>query len=151
MTLSPAPDCEALPLRFAIEPRFDDVNAFRHIGNVAILEYHQEVRIRVHLDLLGPDYLRGSGASAMIVANVNCDFLAEAHAPHPIEACWSVARIGTTSYGLRTALWQQDRCFSRAETRIVHVQGLPLRPAPFPNQIRRRLEALHKLESGEPA
>lgn len=135
--MKPTPErllLETYPIRLDIPARFGDMDPLRHINNVRIGEFYEEARIALNTRLF--EGLE-SRPKRMLVANLDIAYLAEAKYPGLITAGSGVHRIGTTSYTVANALFQDGACVGVAETVLVATaEG---RPAPLSEEVRERL------------
>ena len=146
----PAPERLRLPTYAwtrAVEPRFGDMDALRHLNNVAIARLYEDGRVR---------FTDGSGVRealeprhGFLVAEVAISYLAEGHYPDPLTIGCGVARVGTSSFTIAQGLFQRGRCIGVADTVLVHVlrgEG----PAPLPDIAQAALAA-HRLQTAAAA
>lgn len=137
-------DPSIYPFSFTVPVRFGDMDIGRHVNNVAIAQFHEDGRVSFNRKIFG--HLETSAApdsrARILVAQVNITYLAEGHYPGEILIAAGAARLGRTSFGLATALFQGDRCISLAESTVVHTGGRG--PEPLPEWIREGL-ARHML------
>ena len=101
------------------EPRFGDMDALRHLNNVAIARIYEDARVRF-TDACGfrAALERGHG---LLVAEVSIQYLGEGHYPDPLAIGCGIGRIGTSSFVIAQGLFQNDVCIGAAETTLVHV------------------------------
>ena len=141
----PAPErlqLSTYPWTRAIEPRFGDMDALRHLNNVAVARLYEDGRVR---------FTDGSGVRealeprhGFLVAEVSISYLAEGHYPDPLTVGCGVARVGTASFTIAQGLFQRGRCIGVADSVLVHVlrgEG----PSPLPDVVRAALYA-HQLQ-----
>ena len=102
-----------------IEPRFGDMDAQRHLNNVAIAGLYEDARFRFS-EACGFRATLEPGC-ALVVAEVCIQYLGEGRYPEPLEIGCGVARVGSTSFALSQALFQEGRCIGTAEATLVHV------------------------------
>jgi acyl-CoA thioester hydrolase len=82
------------PHHTTIEPRFGDLDPFRHINNVALTTFFEEARARFNR---ATGFIAEPPAFGMVVASASFDYLAEAGYPEPVQLGTAVAEIGRTS------------------------------------------------------
>ena len=146
----PAPERIQLPTygwTRSLEPRFGDMDALRHLNNVAIARLYEDGRVR---------FTDASGVRealdlnhGFLVAEVSISYLAEGVYPDPLTVGCGVGRIGTSSFTIAQALFQRDRCIGVADTTLVHVQR-GQGPRPLPERIHARL-LTHQLQTAAAA
>ena len=147
----PAPERLQLPAYSwtrTVEPRFGDMDALRHLNNVAIARLYEDARVRFTdtsgvREALEPRH-------GFLVAEVAISYLAEGHYPDPLTLGCGVARVGTSSFVIAQGLFQRGRCIGVADTTLVHVlrgEG----PRPLTEAVRAILLAHHLQPAAEAA
>ena len=130
-------DPAAYPWSVVMETRFADMDVNRHLNNVAITRFFEEVRIRFNWSLIA------QGATAQrpryLVAHVAVDFLDEGRYPAPVTMTYAVGNIGHTSFRCLMGMFQDGKCIALSDSVLVH-RG-PDGPAALPGDLRARLEA----------
>lgn len=120
-----------------IEPRFGDMDALRHLNNVALAGIYEEARLRFTRTFRhAPE---GEDGQRPVLAEITIRYLAEGLYPGTITAGIGTLHIGRTSYVVGQALFQGDRCIGTADTVVVWTAGG--RPYPLPDAFRAALEA----------
>ena len=120
-----------------IEPRFGDVDALRHLNNVALAGIYEEARLRFTATFRHTP--TGEGGQRPVLAQITIRYLAEGRYPGVLTAGIGVLRIGRSSYVVGQALFQFGQCIGIAETVIVWTSNG--RPHPVPDDFRAALEA----------
>ena len=126
------------PFTAEVPPRFNDMDALRHLNNVALAAVYEEGRIALHRSL-DMDGLREPGTRT-VVAQVNITYLAEGHYPQTLYVGGAISKIGGASYTIVQGLFQDGACVGVCDTVIVNTRegrSHPLAPA-----FRARLEQL---------
>jgi acyl-CoA thioester hydrolase len=118
------------PSRVDIPARFSDVDMFRHLNNVAIGQFYEEVRFALTAQARE---MLPKGSGRIMVANVDTAFLREAQYPGTVTVGTGVARRGGKSFVFGQALFQDGVCFSAADTTLVFVG--PTGPAVLPPEL----------------
>lgn len=120
-----------------IAPRFGDMDALRHLNNVALASIYEEARLRFTQTFNhGPI---GDERGRPMLAEVRIRYLAEGRYPGTLRCGVGAVRIGRTSYVVGQALFQEGRCIGIADTVVVWTEMS--RPAPIPPNFRDALEA----------
>ncbi|MBP9217392.1 MAG: acyl-CoA thioesterase [Sterolibacterium sp.] len=109
------------PFHMTLQPRHDDLDASGFLGWRALAEYHEESRTRFMVHLFGANFLDGTRAYRMLPVKVRYDYLRPAGYPHPLTAGVGVVRIGTASFEIAMALFQDGACISLSRAVTVHV------------------------------
>ena len=137
-------DPAAYPASLTLETRFADMDVNGHLNNVAFARFFEETRVRVLR--AGPAApAAGERRSSFVVANVSIDYLAEGNYPAPVTVTYAIARIGSSSFTVAMAAFQDGICIALCDSVLVH-RDPQTGPAPIPPALRERLEA-HRLNS----
>lgn len=130
-------DLDSYAFRTDIEPRFGDMDALRHLNNVALAGIYEEGRLRFTAAF--NHHPVGETRGRPMLAEVTIRYLAEGRYPGALTVAVSVLRIGRTSYVVGQALFQNGRCIGIAD--VVVVWTSEGRPAPIPDDFRAALGA----------
>ncbi|MDO3127915.1 acyl-CoA thioesterase [Mycobacteroides abscessus subsp. bolletii] len=127
-----------------VELRWADMDAYRHVNNVAMFRLIEEARIRFLADkLMGVE----SGRITMFVAHQEIDYVQPLLYSHePARVVMRATRIGTAGFGIGYEIIGADGAVAAiAETSMVVVDD-DGRPAQIPEHLRAVLDGLQ----GEP-
>lgn len=130
-------DLASYPASLALETRFGDMDVNGHLNNVAFARLFEETRVR--FNRAGP--LVTGRPSSFVVAHVAIDYLAEGNYPAPVTIGYAIARIGSSSFTVAMAAFQEGTCIALCDSVLVH-RDPATGPAPLPDALRTRLEAL---------
>ena len=117
--------------RHEITSRFSDMDANRHINNVAIATMLEDARVR---------FGQAAGIHEVIgdlrpmVASVGIEYLAQGHFPHPVQAFVATEDVGRSSWRVVQFLEQGGQPIAFARSVIVCTDGQ--RSAPMPQAFR---------------
>jgi len=133
-------DPAAYATSLTLDTRFGDMDVNGHLNNVAFARLFEETRVR---------FLRfGSGApvgkkapSSVVVGHVAIDYLAEGNYPAPVTLTLAIGRIGSSSFTVAMAAFQEGQCIALCDSVLVH-RDPETGPSPIPPALRERLEAL---------
>lgn len=110
------------PFRAALQTRYGDMDPNAHLNNVAIARLFEEARLRFHMAArAAADAIDPSG---VMIAHVAIDYLAEGSYPGDVMAGVGVEAIGTRSYRLAIALFQDGGAMALASCVMVHRAGM---------------------------
>ena len=126
------------PFMTEIPTRFGDMDALRHLNNVALAQVYEEGRVRLHRSI-AVDVAREKGARTVVV-QVTLRYLAEGFYPAPLQVAGGISRIGGSSYEIAQALFQDGRCIGLCDTVIVYTRDRG--SAPLPGAYRALLQPL---------
>jgi len=122
--MKPSPERLALdsyPSKVEIAARFSDVDMFRHLNNVAIGQFYEEVRFALTGQVR--ERIPRERNGRVMVANVDTAFLREARYPGTVTVGTGVASCGRSTYVLGQGLFQDGVCFSCADTVLVYLEN----------------------------
>jgi len=122
--MKPTPERLALdsyPSRVEIPSRFSDVDMFRHLNNVAIGQFYEEVRFALTGQVR--ERIPAERKGRVMVVNVDTAYLREARYPGVVTVGTGVVSCGRSSYVLGQGLFQDGVCFSCADTTLVYMEG----------------------------
>ena len=124
------------PFSLEIGTRYGDLDTNGHLNNVAIARFFEDGRVRFQTQLAGGQ--RPVGARGLVAA-VHVDYLAEGFYSAPVLVTAGMGAIGTSSWRVLEACFQEGRCIALCETVFVRLQDS--KPAPIDNDWRALLES----------
>ena len=130
-------DIEAYPFKVEIATRWADLDLLGHINNVSMAGLFEEGRGKFNRSL---DLHRDHDGIRWLIAGVDLAYLAEAHHPAPVTMASGIGAIGTRSWSIFSAAFQDGKCVATCETTLVYTN--PDGPAAFPDAHRAKLEAM---------
>jgi acyl-CoA thioester hydrolase len=128
-------DVDSYPVRFAYRTLFSDMDANRHLNNVAFGRLFEEGRVELHRRAFGT-FLAPHGLT-MMLATITIEFIVEARYPGSVEVASAVTRIGGSSFTLGQAVYQDGACVALAD--CVMVKATAGRPVALTETERERL------------
>ncbi len=129
------------PSRFGYRTLFSDMDANRHLNNGTIGRILEEGRSDLHHSVF--KRLPGSGATGrpmLLLATITIEYLREGRYPGTVEVATGVTRVGTSSFGLAQAAFQDGACVAVAD--CILVKTAAGRPTPLTAAERDLLEGL---------
>lgn len=113
-------DIANYPLRYTSRVLFADMDGFRHLNNVAIARLFEEGRAAGIIEAFGLDSLLNppEGRMMLLASNV-IDYIAQAYYPGDVEVGSSILHVGSSSFLLAQAAFQNDKCFALANGTMV--------------------------------
>lgn len=142
VTDAPLPQRGEFSVLRHIPTRWMDVDVYGHVNNVEYYSYFDTAvnGWLVETGLLDPETSPVFG----VVAETQCQFLAELKFPEIIEAGISVTRLGSKSVTYRIALFKPGHADPAALGRFVHVyvDRVTRQSVPVPATVRAGLEPL---------
>lgn len=125
------------PFSTVTETRFQDLDPLGHINNVAMAALFENGRVRFNRNL---GLERRQPGERWLIAAVSINYVAEAHFPEPVEVMSGIGRIGSSSWDVCSAAFQQGVCVATCVTTIVLTDKSGAKPIPEP--LRKRYEEL---------
>ena len=119
---------ENYPVSIVTQTRFQDIDPNRHLNNVAFASMFENARVRLNR-ALRPWGDRPKNERSM-VAVVTINYLREGQYPDDVEISSGVSKIGTSSYVIAQAMFQNGHCIATCDSIIVcrtDGEGKPLR------------------------
>jgi acyl-CoA thioester hydrolase len=102
-----------------VETRFQDLDPLGHINNVAMAAIFEQGRVRFnHSYLDDPRRLRAEGVR-WLIARVDINYVAEGHFPAPVTVASAIGRVGTSSWTILSAAFQESRAIATCDCTIV--------------------------------
>jgi acyl-CoA thioester hydrolase len=125
------------PVRTDIAPRFGDVDALRHLNNVALARIYEEARVR---------FIDDSGVRErfepkhwFVIVELSIQYLAEGGYPDMLTVGTGLVRVGGSSFTIAHGLFQNGRCIGTAESVLVYVNRAEGGSRPLPEPARAAL------------
>lgn len=97
--------------------RFYETDALGHVNNTVIPQWFEAGRIPL-FDLFTEQ--SESGNVALIVANLNVDFVRPIYFGHPVTLKTFIRRLGTSSFDIGTEVWQSGHVCAKGTTIMVN-------------------------------
>ena len=127
------------PFATEIPPRFGDMDALRHLNNVALAGLYEEARVRFTTAVdLRAAFEKGHRP---LIGEVTIRYLAQAHYPGVLTAAVGVLRTGRSSYIFAQALFQDGGCVGLCDTTLIYTSTSDGRARPLPEPYRAVLAA----------
>jgi acyl-CoA thioester hydrolase len=128
------------PVQSTVEARFGDMDANRHLNNLALEAMHENARATCNTQVFPDVYTASDRRLRIVAANSVVHFLRESHWPATIQTGIGIGRIGRTSYVASTGLFVADQCISLCDTVLVMLGDNG--PTPIPEDAREQLASL---------
>lgn len=128
------------PVHDSIDARFADMDANRHLNNVALETLHENTRATLNRRIFTSAYDRESPGLRIVTSTIVVHYLHEAPWPALIHTAIGIGHVGRTSYVASTALFHDDACISLCDTVLVLIDDDG--PTPIPDDARAHLASL---------
>lgn len=119
---------ENYPVAISLQTRFQDMDVNGHLNNVAFAALFESARVQINRRTR-PLGERPANERSMVAA-VEINYLAEGEYPGDVEVLSGIGRVGTSSWTILQAMFQNGRCIATCDTVVVcrtDNQAKPLR------------------------
>jgi len=120
--------------------RWGDMDALGHVNNVQYFRYGESGRI-AYFDALEKDDPTFWKEHGIILASMACDFLAQVHYPAELEIGSRVTRIGRSSVGMLSAVFQDDKVVAVLRGVLAWFDYTAQKTMPVPEHVRAWIRA----------
>ena len=127
----------AYPFQAAIPTRWADLDLLGHINNVSMAGLFEEGRGRFNRSL---ELHRAGSGIRWLIAAVSINYLAEAHHPHDVIIASGIGHVGTRSWTIESAAFQNGQCVATCDTTLVYTNADG--PTAFPDDFRPKFAAM---------
>ena len=111
---------DAYPISIGLRTSFADMDAFRHINNGATGRYFEEARADLNMRVFGQGVMVDpQDGLQLLFARVIIDYLAQIHYPGSVDIATAIAHVGTSSYTMQQALFQNGQCCALSTSTLV--------------------------------
>ncbi|MEY3658468.1 MAG: hypothetical protein RL425_1229 [Pseudomonadota bacterium] len=121
-------DPATYPVSMTAQTRFQDMDINGHLNNVAFAALFENARVQLNRNVR-PWADRPANERTMVAA-VEINYLREGNFPDDVTVCSGIGRIGTSSWTIEQAMFQNGACIATCDTVIVcrtDNQAKPLR------------------------
>ncbi|MBL8651052.1 MAG: acyl-CoA thioesterase [Sphingopyxis sp.] len=123
-------DAASYPVHLDLQTRFQDMDINGHLNNVAFAALFESGRVLLNREIR-PWAERPVNERTMVAA-VEINYLAEGNFPDPVLIATGIGRLGTSSWTIVQAMFQNGRCIATCDTVVVcrtDGEAKPLRAA----------------------
>ena len=123
-------DASLYPHSSLLQTRYTDEDQLGHVNNIAIAGYFDEARSRFSRLVFAR--LGSDSTTRIVTADSRVSYLAEVFHRDMVEVRTGILRLGTASYDLAQALFQDGQCAALCTTTFVQATregASPLSPA----------------------
>ena len=130
-------DPASYPFSHSAETRFADMDLLGHINNVAMAGLFEHGRGMFNHAI---EVQRRAPGQRWLIVSVNLDYIAEAHFPEHVAIASGILRVGSSSWDIASAAFQNGECKAVCVTTIVLTDANG--PTPIPEGLREEFERL---------
>ena len=110
-------DAASYPVCAEFQTRFQDMDINGHLNNVAFAALFESGRVLLNRQV-SPLAERVNGERTMVAA-VEINYLAEGNFPDPVQIATGIGRVGTSSWTIVQAMFQNGGCIATCDTVVV--------------------------------
>ena len=110
-------DAASYPVHLDLQTRFQDMDINGHLNNVAFAALFESGRVLLNREIR-PWEERPANERTMVAA-VEINYLGEGNFPDPVEIATGIGRLGTSSWTIVQAMFQNGRCIATCDTVVV--------------------------------
>jgi acyl-CoA thioester hydrolase len=113
--------------QFSLRTCWGDVDAYRHVNNVAQAAFMEEGRASLSIAAFGLQGMMSQERNTQIlVASTSLEYLQQCSYPGEVLVATGFSRIGRSSFNTAGALFQSGKCIALCETVMVYaLDGKP--------------------------
>jgi acyl-CoA thioester hydrolase len=126
------------PLTKAFQTRFQDMDVNGHLNNVSFAALFESARVTVNQS--ARNWNEYPSHQRPLIAAVTINYLREGSYPEDVIIGSGIGHIGTASWTISQAMFQNDQCIASADSVIVYRDSG--RSAPVPEDLRAELALL---------
>ena len=131
------------PFAHLTETRFADLDMLGHINNVAMAGLFEHGRGLFNHAM---EVQRRAPGQRWLIVKVEINYIAESFFPAPVEIASGIGRVGTSSWDIASAAFQNGKCVATCITTIVLTDDSG--PSPISADLRAEFERL-RVKTGE--
>ena len=128
---------ENYPFSHLTETRFADLDLLGHINNVSMAGLFEHGRGMFNHSI---DVQRRAPGQRWLIVSVEINYLAESFFPDPVDIASGIGRVGSSSWDIASAAFQNGKCVATCMTTIVLTDDNG--PSPIPEGLRVEFERL---------
>ncbi len=121
-------DPSTYPVHQIAQTRFQDMDINGHLNNVAFAALFENARVQLNRNVR--PWADRPAKERTMVAAVEINYLREGNFPDDVTVCSGIGRIGTSSWTIEQAMFQNGQCIATCDTVVVcrtDNQAKPLR------------------------
>lgn len=106
------------PVAIEVQTRFQDLDPLGHINNVAMAAIIETGRIAFNHQV-GVDGRNRRPGERWLIARVEINYVGEGRYPAPVTIGHGFGRVGTSSWDILSAVFQDDKCIATCDCTLV--------------------------------
>ncbi len=127
-----------------IATRWSDLDALGHVNNTRFFTFDESARLDYFSVLMrdDPGFWKGYG---LILARIECDFVAQLHHPAQLRTGFRISRVGRSSMNTEAAHFNGEQLIAISRGVVVWFDYGQQRPLPIPEAVRQKIVAYERL------
>lgn len=133
-----------------IPTRWSDLDALGHVNNTRFFTFDESVRLDYFEGIEGatPQQWNESG-SGLILARIECDFIAQLHHPAQVDAGFRIARMGRSSMNTIGGMFAGAKLVAVTRGVVVWFDYRAQKSLPIPDEVRASIRGREPLAPDE--
>jgi len=133
-----------------VPTRWSDLDALGHVNNTRFFTFDESARLDYFEGIEGatPQQWNESG-SGLILARIECDFIAQLHHPAQVDAGFRIARMGRSSMNTIGGMFVGDKLVAVTRGVLVWFDYRSQKSLPIPDGVRAAIRAREPLAPEE--
>lgn len=133
-----------------IPTRWSDLDMLGHVNNTRFFTFDEDARLSYFEPLMNsdPGFWKEQG---LILAHIECDFVAQLHHPAQLSVGLRVAKLGGSSLNTLAAIYNGDKLVAVTRGVIVWFDYIHQKPKKIPESVRQWIRARERVAPEEKA
>jgi acyl-CoA thioester hydrolase len=132
------PSREDFAYFYPVQLRWGDMDALGHVNNVKFFTFDESARLAFFSELMRDD-ARFWKDYGMILARIECDFLAQLKPPGTLDVGFRLTRLGRSSLHTEAGMYFKGQCMAITRAVVVWFDYVDNCPLPLPVDVRQRI------------
>lgn len=146
--MKPLPSPDDFSFFSDIPTRWSDLDSLGHVNNARFFTFDETARLEYFAELIDGDgqFWKTHG---LILARVECDFIAQLHHPAQLRTGFRIERLGRTSMGTLAAHFVDGRPVAVSRGVVVWFDYENQKPLPLPESLRQMVRTRERVAPQE--
>lgn len=133
-----------------IETRWSDLDALGHVNNTRFFTFDESARLDYFGELMRSDteFWKSRG---LILARIECDFVAQLHHPAKLKIGFRIARMGRSSMNTLAGMFVDNRLIAVTRGVVVWFDYTRQKAQPIPEDVRAMIRSRERIAPDESA
>lgn len=133
-----------------IETRWSDLDALGHVNNTRFFTFDESARLDYFGELMrsDPQFWKSRG---LILARIECDFIAQLHHPSKLKIGFRIARLGRSAMNTLAGMFADGQLVAVTRGVVVWFDYTQQKTQPIPDDVRAMVRARERIAPEETA